>query len=168
VTSGAACRQPRQPNDGAGLSGCGERSDETWEFRNRTHPIKAICCVIPVVTLCLALGCSPVNQHAATARSASKLLAEPPTLSAVVQKDASGITLTEHLPVTVTDGVRTDYETAVHMLDAAQYDQAIALLLKVTETGTDLDGSPYQSRHRILAYQATWITLRRACARPWT
>jgi len=48
-----------------------------------------------------------------------------------VQRDASGLTFTEHVPVT--DQVRADYETAVDMLKQGQYDQGIPLMVKVTE-----------------------------------
>jgi len=48
-----------------------------------------------------------------------------------VQRNASGLTFTEHVPVT--DQVRADYETAVDMLKQGQYDQGIPLMVKVTE-----------------------------------
>src|SRR5215813_7003435 len=101
-------------------------------LRNKTLAMKAICRGIAWLAVLLALGCAPEARHTAKAGSTTaKPPVQPPTLSVDVQRDASGLTFTQHVPIT--DGVRTDYETAVHMLEQAQYDQAIPLLLKVTE-----------------------------------
>jgi tetratricopeptide (TPR) repeat protein len=48
-----------------------------------------------------------------------------------VEQDAGGFTITQSL--VVTDAVRADYESAVRMLEEGQYEQGIALLLKVTD-----------------------------------
>jgi Flp pilus assembly protein TadD len=101
-------------------------------LRNKTRARKAICRGIAWSTMLLALGCAPAARRTVKAGSTTaKPPVEPPTLSVEVQRDASGLTFTQHVPVT--DQVRADYETAVHMLEQAQYDQGIALLLKVTE-----------------------------------
>jgi len=101
-------------------------------LRNKTRAMKAICPGIGWLALLLALGCAPEARHTAKAGSTTaKPPVEPPTLSVDVQRDASGLTFTQHVPVT--DQVRADYEAAVHTLEQAQYDQGIALLLKVTE-----------------------------------
>ena len=101
-------------------------------LRNKTHAMKPICHGIAWLALLLALGCASAERHTAKAGgTAAKPPVEPPTLSLDVQRDAGGVTFTQHVPVP--DQVRADYETAVHMLEQAQYDQGIALLLKVTE-----------------------------------
>ena len=101
-------------------------------LRNRTRAMKAICRGIAWLAVLLALGCAPEARRTAKAGSTTaKPPVQPPTLSVDVQRDASGLTFTQHVPVT--DQVRADYETAVHMLEQADYDQGIALLLKVTE-----------------------------------
>ena len=47
------------------------------------------------------------------------------------QSDAGGFQLTEKLRIP--SDVRADYDNAMHLLEAKQYDQGIALLLKVTQ-----------------------------------
>jgi len=100
-------------------------------LRNKTRAMKAICRGIAWLAVLLALGCAPEARRTAKAGSTAKPPVEPPTLSVDIQRDASGLTFTQHVPVT--DQVRADYEAAVHMLEQADYDQGIALLLKVTE-----------------------------------
>lgn len=98
---------------------------------NKTRAMRAICRGIAWSALLLALGCASTERHTAKAGPTPKPPVEPPTLSVDVQRDAGGITFTQHVPVP--DPVRADYESAVHLLEQAQYDQGIALLLKVTE-----------------------------------
>jgi tetratricopeptide (TPR) repeat protein len=101
-------------------------------LRNKTRAMKAIYRGIAWLTVLLPLGCAPEARRTSKAGSTTaKPPVEPPTLSVDVQRDASGLTFTQHVPVT--DQVRADYDTAMHMLEQAQYDQAIALLLKVTD-----------------------------------
>jgi tetratricopeptide (TPR) repeat protein len=103
---------------------------------NNAHRMKATYRRIPLLALLLALGCSPAARSTATARSMAKQMVAPSPASLDVQRDAGGIAFTQHVPVT--DQVRADYEAAVHKLDEAQYEQAIALLLKVTEQAPTL------------------------------
>ena len=100
-------------------------------LRNKTRAMKAICRGIAWLAVLLALGCASAERHIAKAGPTPKPPVEPPTSSVDVQRDAGGVTFTQHVPVT--DQVRADYESAVHLLERAQYDQGIALLLKVTE-----------------------------------
>jgi len=101
-------------------------------LRNKTLAMKAICRGIAWLAVLLALGCAPEARRTAKAGSTTaKPPVQPPTLSVDVQRDASGLIFTQHVPVT--DQVRADYETAVHMLEQSQYDQGIPLMVKVTE-----------------------------------
>jgi tetratricopeptide (TPR) repeat protein len=101
-------------------------------IRNKARSIRAICLAIPWLALFLALGCGPAARSKVTAASTmTKPPAAPSAALMDVQRDAGGVTITQQVPVT--DQVRADYDAAVRMLGEAQYERAIALLLKVTE-----------------------------------
>src|SRR5262245_33339061 len=106
-------------------------------IRNKTRSMKAIGRWIPCLALLLILGCVPSARNAATAPSRMPKRMVAPSVALVdVKRDALGITVTQHVPVT--DDVRADYEAAVRMLEEAKYEQGIALLLKVTERAPTL------------------------------
>ncbi|MDH3285600.1 MAG: tetratricopeptide repeat protein, partial [Acidobacteriota bacterium] len=98
--------------------------------RNKTRSVKAICRGLPWLALFLAIGCSPAARRTVTAGPTNEPL-ERRVAPVDVEQDAGGFTIRQR--VSVTDEVRADYEAAVHMLEDARYQPAIALLLEVTE-----------------------------------
>jgi Flp pilus assembly protein TadD len=85
-----------------------------------------------LLALFLTLGCAPAARRGMTTGSTmTKQLVAPSAALVKVEQDAGGFTITQSVPVT--DAVRADYEAAVRMLEEAQYERGIALLLKVTE-----------------------------------
>ena len=100
--------------------------------RSRTRSVKAIVRAIPWVAACVALGCVPVAKPKVTATPpAANKPAEPFAAVVDVTQEAGGFTITQRMPIT--DDVRADYQTAVGLLEKAQYEPGIALLVKVTE-----------------------------------
>ena len=76
----------------------------------------------------LVVGCA---SHPDQALLTEPENVRPPTGEAKVERDAGGFTITQ--PLQVTAAVRSDYESAVRMLEEARYDRGIALLLEVTQ-----------------------------------
>jgi tetratricopeptide (TPR) repeat protein len=98
---------------------------------NKTRRIKAIYRGIPWLALFLTLGCAPAARHRVNTSTMAEPLLAPSAAPVKVERDAGGFTIMQSVPVT--DAVRADYEAAVRMLEEAQYERGIALLLKVTE-----------------------------------
>ena len=102
------------------------------QIRNKARSMKGIWCGVACLVLFLAVGSAPAARRKATAASTTtKPPVEAPAPVVEFKQDADGFTITR--PVPVTDNVRTDYEAAVRMLEQAQYDGGITLLIKVTQ-----------------------------------
>ena len=99
-------------------------------IRINTRSIKAICHGILWLGLSLALGCGPAARRPVTAAKLPPVPV-PQATPLPFERDVDGVTITQQPPVP--DAVRAEYDEAVHMLGAAQYDGSIALLVKVTE-----------------------------------
>jgi tetratricopeptide (TPR) repeat protein len=98
--------------------------------RINTRSIKAICNGIPWLGLFLALGCGPAARRTVTVAKQPPVPV-PQAAPLDFERDADGVTITQQPPVP--DEVRAEYDEAVRMLEQAQYDRAITLLLRVTE-----------------------------------
>lgn len=99
-------------------------------IRINTRSIRAISNGIPWLGLFLALGCGPAARRP-VAVAKQPPVPVPQAAPLDFERDANGVTITQQ--PAVPDDVRAEYDEAVHMLEQAQYDGAIALLLKVTE-----------------------------------
>jgi tetratricopeptide (TPR) repeat protein len=99
--------------------------------RDKTRHIKTICRGIPLLALSITLACAPAARRTVSNSAMTKPLLAPSAAPVKVEQDTGGFTITQSVPFS--DAVRADYEAAVRMLEDAQYDRGIALLLKVTE-----------------------------------
>lgn len=86
-----------------------------------------------VLAPALLVGCAAHTHKAKLSTPAELPDAGPNVQEAKVVRDAAGFGFTITQPVHATAEVRSDYEEAVRMLEKAQYEPGIALLLKVTE-----------------------------------
>jgi Flp pilus assembly protein TadD len=106
------------------------------ELRDKTGAVRSSCRGILWLALIFALGCAPAARRTGTAQSTAKPPVQSQASFVDVQRDPGGVTLTQH--VLVTDEVRGNYDKAVRMLEDAQYERAIALLINVTEQAPTL------------------------------
>jgi tetratricopeptide (TPR) repeat protein len=104
-------------------------------IHNKVLFSKVICRGTPFLALFLAIGCA---RNVQVAVQPEAVVAPPPIKPAEsasapmnVDKNASESTIAQSAPVV--DEVRADYDAAVRMLQEAQYEPGIHLLLKVTE-----------------------------------
>ncbi|HWR14917.1 MAG TPA: tetratricopeptide repeat protein [Terriglobales bacterium] len=105
------------------------------ELRNNSRALKALYCGLLCLALSIALGCAAsARRPMAVAPMPKPLVESPATLD--VQRDAGGVMFTQHVPVT--EELRAEYDRAEHMLEQAQYEQGIPLMLKVTEQAPKL------------------------------
>src|SRR5206468_3962528 len=126
------CRPPRLR---AGRPRRRPRHRRPWTTRrwNMTaHP--EIRLILPMVLApALVVGCASHRDQALLTEPEN---VRPPVSEAKVERDAGGFTITQ--PLQVTAVVRSDYESAVRMLEQARYEPGIALLLKVIERAPEM------------------------------
>jgi Flp pilus assembly protein TadD len=84
----------------------------------------------------LAAAAAVTLVACASTAPATKKSAARHTAKAEIQQDATGFTIAEEVRVAV--DTRSNYESAVRFLAQEQYEQGIALLLKVTESAPDV------------------------------
>ncbi len=91
-----------------------------------------------MLTCRAALGAAAAVMLIACAATtpATKTSATKHTANAVIQQDATGFTIAEEVRVAI--DTRSNYDNAVRLLGQEQYEQGIALLLKVTESAPDV------------------------------
>lgn len=96
--------------------------------------------------LLLAVGCPAEKPPAVTPQRTVEAAPEPagpavaPETAVHVEPIPGGFAITEELEVT--EDVRADYEEAVRLLDEAQYELGIALLLRVEERAPRATAAP--------------------------
>jgi Tfp pilus assembly protein PilF len=101
---------------------------------NKVRSMKPICHVLVLLALFLTLGCATVRHPAATATTEEPV--DPTSALMNDDQDANGPATTQS--VFVTDELRAKYDKAVSMLEEAQYEPGISLLLDVTEQAPGL------------------------------
>ena len=101
-------------------------------MRNRTSLVRALFGSVSGLALCFSLGCvSTPKKPVVVAPEPPKAPAQPAAALVSVDADAAGFTIAQHVPVA--DDLRAEYDAAIRLLRAEQYDKGIALLVTVTE-----------------------------------
>ncbi len=107
--------------------------------RNKARFLKLICFGSLWLALLLSVACASSARRPVAAKPAATPAPEQTVAPVQMEQDVGGFTIAELVPVT--DSVRADYEAAMRMLQQAQYDQGIALLLKVTDQAPRLSAA---------------------------
>lgn len=106
-------------------------------MRSRTSLARALFGSVSSMALCVSLGCvSTPKKPVVVAPAAPKVPAQPAAARVSVDADAAGFTIAQHVPVA--DDLRADYDAAIRLLRAEQYDKGIALLVNVIEQAPEL------------------------------
>src|SRR5712692_3947361 len=121
------CRPPRRR---AGRPRRRPRHRRPWTIRRWNMTARPeIRLILPMILApALVVGCA---SHPNQALRTEPENVRPPVQESKVERSAGGFTITQSLQVTA--AVRSDYESAVHMLEEARYEPGIALLLEVIE-----------------------------------
>lgn len=90
-----------------------------------------VCRAVPGLAAALLLVACSVTAPATKQPAATRHSAD-----VQIQQDESGFTIAEE--VRVADDTRRNYDSAIRSLEQKQYEQGIALLLKVTEAAPDV------------------------------
>jgi Flp pilus assembly protein TadD len=99
--------------------------------RVETGLLLSMCRAVPgLAAACALVACS------ATAPATKQPAPTRQPVEVQIQQDESGFTIAEE--VRVADETRSNYEGAIRALEQKQYEQGIALLLKVTEAAPDV------------------------------
>jgi Flp pilus assembly protein TadD len=101
---------------------------------NKVRSMMPICHVAVLLALLLTLGCATARHTATTAPTNEPV--EPPSAIMNDEQDPNGLAITQS--AFITDELRAEYDKAVSMLEEAQYETGIALLLDVTEKAPGL------------------------------
>ena len=105
--------------------------------RSRTSLVKAVLGSVSGMAFCFSLGCISTGKKEPVVVAPVAVKAPLAPAAALVNQDADGAGFTVTQAVTVAGDVRGDYEAAVRMLQADQYEKGIALLVTVTERAPD-------------------------------
>src|SRR5881396_77186 len=126
------CRPPRRRS---GRPRRRPRHRRPWTTRRWNMTARPeIRLILPMVLApALVVGCA---SHPDQALLTEPENVRPPVSEAKVERDAGGFTITQ--PLQVTAAVRSDYESAVRMLEQSRYEPGIVLLLKVIERAPEM------------------------------
>lgn len=98
------------------------------------HPVSRWRSLLPIAAAVLLAACSTSAPKQKSVHKPKEVAVRPARVD--IQQDATGFTILED--VRVSTDVRAEYEGAVRMLEAEQYEQGIAALTNVTEAAPNV------------------------------